>query len=152
MLDMIVVKRTNSDNPDFRLLVKELDKYLAVRNGEANNFFVQFNKVDQIKHVVLAYENGVVAGCGAMKSYSPDTMEIKRMFVPAEQRGKGIASKVLKELEMWAEELGYSRCILETGDDMKEAVGLYKKSNYRVIPNYDQYENVTDSVCFEKEL
>lgn len=149
---MFVVKRTNSDNPDFRLLVKELDKYLAVRNGEANNFFVQFNKVDQIKHVVLAYENGVVVGCGAMKAYSPDTMEIKRMFVPAEQRGKGIASKVLKELEMWAEELGYSRCILETGDDMKEAVGLYKKSNYRVIPNYGQYENVTDSVCFEKEL
>lgn len=146
----MTTRRTTSDNPDFRSLVSELDKYLAVRNGDANDFFVQFNQVDQIKHVVLAYENEVVVGCGAMKAYSVDSMEIKRMFVPSEQRGKGIASGILKELENWAKELGYSKCILETGNDMKEAVGLYQKSNYQVIPNYGQYVNVADSVCFEK--
>lgn len=149
---MMTLIRTASDNPDFQLLVSELDRYLAIRNGEANDFFVQFNQVDQIKHVVLAYENDTVVGCGAMKEYDPHSMEIKRMFVPLEQRGKGIASGILKELESWAKELGYGKCILETGDDMKEAVGLYKKSNYQVIPNYGQYENVADSVCFEKKL
>lgn len=149
---MLLIRRTSSNNPDFQLLVSELDRYLAIRNGDANDFFVQFNQVDQIKHVILAYENELVVGCGAMKEYDQESMEIKRMFVPSEQRGKGIASDILKELESWAKELGYSKCILETGNDMKEAVGLYKKSNYQVIPNYGQYENVADSVCFEKVL
>lgn len=149
---MMTTTRTTSNNPDFQLLVSELDRYLAIRNGDANDFFVQFNQVDQIKHVILAYENDTVVGCGAMKEYKPGSMEVKRMFVPIEQRGKGIASSILKELESWAKELGYSKCILETGNDMKEAVGLYKKSNYQVIPNYGQYENVADSVCFEKVL
>lgn len=149
---MMTLIRTSSDNPEFQLLVTELDKYLAVRNGDANDFFVQFNQVDQIKHVILAYENDQAVGCGAMKEYDQESMEIKRMFVPVEQRGKGIASTVLKELEAWAKELGYTKCMLETGDDMLEAVGLYTKSNYKIIPNYGQYVNVADSVCFEKVL
>lgn len=149
---MNTVKRTNLDNPDFQKLVSELDKYLAIRNGAANDFFVQFNQIDQIKHVVVIYENEQPVGCGAMKEYDPRTMEIKRMFVPVEKRGAGLASSVLTELENWAKELGYSRCILETGEEMTDAVGLYKKSNYKVIPNYGQYENVADSVCFEKKL
>lgn len=149
---MMTLIRTSFDNPDFQLLVSELDRYLAIRNGDANDFFVQFNQVDQIRHVVLAYENDTVIGCGAMKEYNPGSMEIKRMFVPAEQRGKGIASAVLKELEAWAKELGYKKCMLETGYDMLEAVGLYTKSNYKIIPNYGQYAHVADSVCFEKVL
>lgn len=149
---MISIIRTDSDNPDFQHLVTELDKYLAIRNGDTNDFFVQFNQIDQIKHVVLVYENEKAVACGAMKAYDPETMEIKRMFVPAAKRGLGLASKVLEELESWAAELNYSKCILETGDDMKEAVGLYKKYGYTVIPNYGQYKDVLDSVCFEKEL
>ena len=149
---MISIKRTDSDNPDFQHLVTELDKYLAIRNGDTNDFFVQFNQIDQIKHVVLVYENEEAVACGAMKAYDPETMEIKRMFVPAAKRGLGLASKVLEELESWAAELNYSKCILETGDDMKEAIGLYKKCGFTVIPNYGQYKGVLDSVCFEKEL
>lgn len=149
---MISLERTNSDNPDFQRLVRDLDKYLAIRNGAANDFFVQFNQIDQIKQVVLVYENEEAVGCGAMKEYDPNTMEIKRMFVPLEKRAKGIASAILNELENWAKELGYRKCILETGNDMNEAIGLYKKCSYKVIPNYGQYENIADSICFEKEI
>lgn len=148
---MITLRRTTSDNPDFRDLVSELDKYLAIRNGEAHEFFAQFNQIDRIKHVVLAYEEERAVGCGAMKEYLPGTMEIKRMFVPVQQRGKGIASAVLNELESWAKELGCSKYILETGGDMKEAVALYTKHHYLVTPNYGQYAGVADSICFEKE-
>jgi hypothetical protein len=35
---------------------------------------------------------------------------------------------------------------------MLDAVGLYQKLGYAIIPNYDQYENVETSVCFEKNL
>lgn len=147
---MLTFKRTNSDDPDFQKLVIELDKDLAVRNGEANEFFAQYNKIALIKNVVVAYNNNKPMGCGAMKEYEPTVMEIKRMFVPKELRGKGIAQNILTELEQWAKELGYKKCILETGDKMPEAIGLYKKSNYNVIPNYGQYTEVESSVCFEK--
>jgi len=144
--------RTNSDNLDFQKLVKELDKDLAIRDGEEHAFFAQYNKIDAIKFVVVAYENEVAVGCGAIKEYAPNTMEVKRMFVSLDQRGKGIASLVLIELEKWAAELKYKKCILETGIRQPEAISLYKKNNYLLIDNYGQYINVTSSVCFEKEL
>jgi putative acetyltransferase len=58
-----MLKRTDSNNPDFRKLVHELDAELAIRNGDANDYFVQFNKVDLIKHVVVFYVNGKVVAC-----------------------------------------------------------------------------------------
>jgi putative acetyltransferase len=74
------------------------------------------------------------------------------MFVPIDKRGKGIAGKVLTELQVWAKELGYRKCVLETGDKMIEAIGLYKKHHFKMIPNYGQYANVESSICFEKEI
>lgn len=142
--------RTNSDNPDFQALVRELDIDLAIRDGDEHSFYAQYNKIDSIKHAIVAYQNGQPVGCGAIKQYAPDTMEVKRMYVPPSHRGQGIAGVVLAELEKWAQELGYQKCILETGKKQPEAIALYTKSNYSVIPNYGQYEGVENSVCFEK--
>jgi putative acetyltransferase len=147
---MYQIIRTDSNNADFRSLVTELDKDLAIRDGAEHDFFHQFNHIDAIKYVVLAYENGQAVGCGAIKEYEADTMEVKRMFVPLEHRGKGIASVVLGELEAWAKELGYNKCILETGVKQPEAIRLYQKNQYSLIPNYGQYADVASSVCFEK--
>ena len=68
------------------------------------------------------------------------------------KRGEGIATIILKELEVWAAELHYEKCRLETGKKQPEAIELYKKNGYKVIPNYGQYEGVENSVCFEKSL
>lgn len=144
--------RTNSGNTDFQKLVKELDTDLRIRDGEEHSFYSQFNSIDTIKYAVLAFENGLPAGCGAIKEFSAGTMEVKRMYVPPAYRGKGIAKAILLELENWAFELGNNRLILETGKRQPEAIGLYLKNGYAVIPNYGQYENVENSLCFEKLL
>ena len=149
---MISLLRTNSDNQDFIELVKQLDADLAKRNGKDHPFYAQFNKIDKIKLVVVAYENGKPVACGAIKEFSPEVMEVKRMYTSPENRGKGIAGKVLSELEIWAGELSYKKCILETGKKQPEAIRLYKKSGYQTIPNYGQYAGVENSVCFEKTL
>ncbi len=146
------IKRTNAANTDFEKLIIDLDKELAIRDGEEHAFFDQYNKIVNIKHVVLVYENELAVGCGAIKEYEAGVLEIKRMFVPIAHRGKGIATLVLKELEKWALELGYNKCILETGIKQPEAIGLYKKNNFQQIKNYGQYLNVASSVCFEKSL
>lgn len=102
--------------------------------------------------MVIAYDDAMPVGCGAIKEYTAGTMEVKRMYVLPEQRGQGIASLVLKELEQWVKELGYATCILETGYKQPEAIQLYKKNSYIIIPNYGQYAGVESSVCFEKVL
>ena len=149
---MLTLIRTNSENKNFQNLVLELDKDLAKKNGDTDDFFAQYNKTDLIKNVVVALNDYLPVGCGAMKEFDNSTMEIKRMYVTIEMRGKGVAVAVLNDLESWAKELGYKKCVLETGDKMLEAIGLYKKSGYKIIKNYGQYENIESSICFEKEL
>ena len=149
---MITIKRTDSNDPEFRKLVRALDTDLSIRDGEDHSFYAQYNKIDAIKHAVVAYQGDEPVGCGAVKEFSADTMEVKRMYVPPEKRGLGIASLVLKELETWCRELNYKKAVLETGMKQPEAIALYKKNNYLVIPNYGQYANVENSVCFGKEL
>jgi putative acetyltransferase len=149
---MIRLIRTDSGNNDFIELVKQLDADLAKRDGDEHSFYAQFNKIISIKHVVVAYENDKPIACGAIKEFSPDTMEVKRMYTTPESRGKGIASKVLAELEKWAAELLYKKTVLETGKKQPEAITLYKKNGYQLIPNYGQYAGVENSLCFEKLL
>jgi putative acetyltransferase len=149
---MLICIRTNSDDSNFKILVAALDADLAFRDGAEHSFYAQFNKVDMIKHAVVAFENDVAVGCGAIKELAPGVMEVKRMYVPPELRGRGIASAVLHELETWAREMQYKKCMLETGKKQPEAIALYLKSGYTIIPNYGQYANVENSVCFEKKL
>jgi putative acetyltransferase len=149
---MIRLFRTDSGNEDFIRLVKELDADLAERDGEEHSFYSKFNKVDMIRHVVVAYQNNVAISCGAIKEYDPKTMEVKRMFTSPENRGKGFAGIILHELENWAREMNFEKCILETGKRQAEAIRLYKKSGYDIIPNYGQYAGIENSVCFKKDL
>ncbi|MGB5666957.1 MAG: GNAT family N-acetyltransferase [Maribacter sp.] len=149
---MIRFLRTNSENKDFIELVKLLDADLAHRDGEDHAFYNQFNKINTIKHAIVLYENGKPIACGAIKEIEPNVMEVKRMYTLPEYRGKGFATGILKELETWAVELTYSNCVLETGKRQPEAIELYTKNGYRIIPNYGQYAGIENSVCFEKKL
>ena len=74
------------------------------------------------------------------------------MFTSTESRGKGLASRILAELQNWAQEMDYTRLILETGIRQKEAISLYTKTNFILIPNYGQYEGMETSICFEKRM
>lgn len=149
---MIRLVHTDCTDTDFVALVQQLDADLAQRDGEDHAYYHQFNTIDKLKQVVVAYENNVAVGCGALKPFGADAMEVKRMYVSPAHRGKGVASTLLKELETWAAELGFSRCVLETGKKQHEAIALYQKGGYVVIPNYGQYAGIENSVCFEKVI
>lgn len=149
---MISLVRTDSNNKDFILLVKQLDDLLAELDGEEHAFYNSLNKIDMIKHVLVAYDNEIPVACGAIREFSPFAMEVKRMYTKPQYRGKGIATKILLELEQWATELSYQKCLLETGNRQPDAIHVYEKNGYKRIPNYGKYANVENSVCFEKEL
>jgi GNAT superfamily N-acetyltransferase len=144
--------RTNSDNPHFRHLVDLLDADLTLRYGELQKHYAQFNHIDFIDTVVLAYEKDVPAGCGCFRYFAPGTIEVKRMYVKPDFRGRGISRLILTELENWAGELGYTESVLETGNQQTEAINLYHRFGYREIPNYGNYEGTETSICMSKKL
>jgi putative acetyltransferase len=152
LIKMIQVIRTSAENLDFVALIEKLDKDIEVRDGPEHSFYAQFNKTDSIKHTIVVYEDERAIGCGAFKAYKDEVAEIKRMFVNPEDRGKGIASTILKELESWAREANFKSCILETGKKYPEAIALYKKNGFVISSNYGQYEGIEDSVCFSKSI
>ncbi len=144
--------RTNSKNQDFKNLVKHLDAYLKITDGDEHDFYNQYNNIDVLKQVIVIYDAKKPIGCGAIKKFDDVSVEVKRMFVSEENRGKGVAQKILNELEIWANELGYKKCVLETGKRQVEAVNFYKKCAYKIIPNYGQYKGMDNSICFEKTI
>lgn len=149
---MLTLYRTDASDPDFTKLVSLLDQELAERDGDEHAFYQQFNHIDPLGHVVLIKEGDQAIGCGAIKDLEGEAMEVKRMFVLTAQRGRGAAGAILAELEKWAFELGYTCCRLETGKRQPEAIALYIQKGYQRIPNYGQYAEVENSICFEKKL
>lgn len=146
------ILRTDSANTDFQTLVKSLDVTLSEHNGENDDFFAQFNKIDTIKNCIVAYIDSIPAACGAFKPLSEDTVEIKRMFTHPEFRKRGLGSTIVQELENWAAELNFKKAVLETSRDLKNAISVYEKNGFNRIPNYGQYIGVEQSVCYKKVL
>ena len=149
---MIKILRTDSSHKEFINLVKLLDTELAERDGDEHSFYDQFNAITDLKHAVIAIENKTTIGCGAIKKLSEEAVEVKRMYIIQNARGRGVAGIILKELEAWSLELGYPKTRLETGKRQPEAISLYEKKGYSRISNYGQYKGIENSVCFEKVL
>jgi GNAT superfamily N-acetyltransferase len=148
---MIILKRTTSEDPDFIYLTRLFDEFLIDIDGDEKDFFAQYNQI-YIKNVIIYYESGIALGCGAFKEFEKNVAEIKRMFVIPESRGKGIASQIVTELEVWYKEENYSTCILETSIKLENAISLYKKFGFQITPNYGQYIDVESSVCMMKKI
>lgn len=103
-------------------------------------------------YFVVARWKSQLAGCGAFRPLDPSTVEIKRMFVRPQFRGRGIARAMMNALESEARRRGYGRSILETALRMPEAIALYRSCGYAEIAPFGQYVGSARSVCFDKAL
>ena len=101
---------------------------------------------------LLAYSEDKPVGCGALRPIDKDNVEIRRMFVTAASRRKGLARAMLLELEKSAKGLGYSVMRLETGNRQTSATALYESVGFRPIAPFGAYINDPLSLCFEKQL
>lgn len=146
------IKRTTSNDTNFQWLIRQLDNELWNELKEDQAQYDQYNKVPDLNTVVVVYIDDQPAASGCFKKYNADTVEVKRMFVVKEHRGKGLSKIVLTELENWATEEGFTFAILETSVHFIPATTLYKNSGYTIIPNYDQYKGLEESVCMKKPL
>ena len=144
--------RTTSADADFRKMVNALDDDLNQRNGDIQRQYDQYNKIDKINHAMVIYADGIPVGCGCFKPFDHETIEVKRMFVKPELRGRQLAARLLQELEAWALEEGFTGAVLETGVRQVEAQRLYSIAGYSKTENYGQYMGMEDSLCYRKQL
>lgn len=152
IIEIIEIIRTDSKDHDFENLITILDNELNCQYGNKQDYYDQFNKIEECKTVVIVKSDNNPIGCGCFKILAVDTVEIKRMFVNRKYRGQGISKKILTELETWAKEQGYNFALLETGYKQKEAIGLYERFGYKKTDNYDQYIGIETSICMKKKI
>lgn len=145
---------TDGSNKDFVTLCHELDAYLNyIVGGEENRAeYIPYNSLDDIHDVFVIYDEDTAVGCAAFKRYDDECAEVKRVFIRSEYRGRGLSKRLMQLLEQTAQKKGYSYLILESGEILVEAMALYRKLGYKVIPNYGQYKDMAESVCMKKQL
>jgi GNAT superfamily N-acetyltransferase len=143
------------DSPDARRLVGALDEHLASRYAPEQRFGPHLKAEHVAPGVgtfVIARADGQAVGCGALRRRDASTVEVKRMYVEPEMRGRGVASGILDHLEAAARSMGAERLVLETGIYQEEAIGLYRGAGFKAIDCFEEYAGVPTSVCFEKPL
>jgi len=149
---MISLIKTDSNNEDFKKLIRELDSDLNNRYKKLQFGYDELNNLEFIETIIVAYDDSIAIGCGCFKEYSDDTVEIKRFYLNPGYRGKGIADSILRELEFWASEKGFSFSQLETGIKQPEAQRFYFRNGYHIMPNYPPYIDMPNSICMSKKL
>lgn len=145
---------TDGCNKDFISLCHALDDFLnQLVGGEENRAeYIPYNTLDDIRNVIVVYDGDQAIGCASFKRYDEVCAEVKRVFICDEYRGKGISRELMKRLENLAREKGYDYFILESGEPLIAAMGLYRAIGYQVIPNYGPYVDMSESVCMKKKL
>ncbi|MBI3125916.1 MAG: GNAT family N-acetyltransferase [Ignavibacteriales bacterium] len=147
------IKRTTGSDKDFLELVKLLNEDLRKRYPKTRHLYERGNIIPDDAHTILVYADDVAVGCGCLRDFDSDgAVELKRMFVRNEYRGKRIGRIIVEELEKWAAELNKKTIYLETGVNQPEAIFLYERMHYQWIDNYGEYAGNKESICMKKNL
>lgn len=86
---------------------------------------------------LVARENGTVLGCAGLR-FRPDRIgEVTRLFVVPAARGRGLASRLMSELETLAREHGLATLRLDTREDLVEARRLYARRDFREVAPFN---------------
>lgn len=132
-------------------LLEELSATLEQITGSSGRSTFHIDDVKKPRTVfVVAREDGIAVGCGALREISVDVGELKRIY--SSKCGQGTGTKLLQDLEQRAKEFGYKKLILETRKCNERAVKFYMHNGYRVTENYGPYIGNEEAVCFGKEI
>lgn len=85
----------------------------------------------------LAYLDGALAGCVALKPIDEWGCELKRLYVRPEYRKTGLGKYLAKKIIDDAREIGYGSILLDTLPFLNAAIELYKKLGFDEIPRWN---------------
>jgi len=103
--------------------------------------------------LVIDAGSGIPVGHAGLRPYGVGgALEVKKVVVDADYRGRGISRTLMVELEHVARELGAPSLVLQTGNRQPAAIGLYESVGYRLIAPYAPFELMSNALCYEKVL
>jgi ribosomal protein S18 acetylase RimI-like enzyme len=110
-----------------------------------------YAKGTHVKLVCVAVPEDILAGCVALKVFSPGVVEMKRLYVTPSHRGHHVGLMLAEAIIAVAIERGYQKMVLDTMIEMKAAQQLYRHLGFEVIPPYN-HQDPEKVICFEKML
>lgn len=154
------IVRVPITHPDAARLVEEVQQVYVERYGGRDESPVDPAEFeDPTGMFFVGYLDGVAVATGAWRRHpTPEgvevgpSAEVKRMYVAAGHRGRGLARALLAHVERTAREEGIASMVLETGLAQPEAIELYLSSGYRPVPNFGFHSDQALSRCFAKEF
>lgn len=153
----ITVDRVAAPTGDVRLLVGELDAFLAALYTPEQRHGLTLDAIFQphIRFFVARLE-GQPAGCGGVALF-PDFAEVKRMYVRESLRGRGVAQALLGRIEQAALEAGQTLLRLESGVHQPDALRLFSRWGFQNRGAFGDYaamtpEAIVASVFMEKRI
>ncbi|MFN8195690.1 MAG: GNAT family N-acetyltransferase [Nocardioidaceae bacterium] len=153
-------ERVPITHPDAALLVEEVQAEYVVRYGNRDRTPVEPAMFEPPSGAFfVGYVEGRPAVSGAWRRRTDVTAhgtavsaEVKRMYVTADLRGRGLARAMLARLEDTARADGAEVMILETGLKQPEAIGLYESAGYTRIPGFAFYKDSPQNRCYARPL
>ncbi|WP_330339470.1 GNAT family N-acetyltransferase [Streptomyces sp. NBC_00557] len=158
----MIIRRARFDHPDAVKLNDEVQAEYAERYGDEGDATVlaatDFDPPNGVYLIAYdEFDRPVATGGWRSRDRNEEgnedgDAELKRLFVVAEMRGRGLARRILAALEEDARAAGRVRMVLETGTKQPEAVALYTSSGYEPCAKFGYYRHHADSLCFAKRL
>jgi putative acetyltransferase len=147
------IRETDARDAALRGLIARLDKELYERYPADAVYTLDLDdpSMDEVTFIVAELD-GQAVGCGAIRPLDKSHIELKRFYVDPAFRQRGIASRMLLYLERRAQQRGFRKLRLETGEAQPEAIALYRKHGYEPIDPYGEYVECELSRCFEKTI
>lgn len=152
---MFTLTRESHESVIARRLIEALDLELTAQYPEEGATFFELLAVDVTEGhgaFLVAWEGTEPVGCGAVRKLTDDRVELKRMYVVPNFRGKGVGCALLSALEDIARSLGARELVLETGSRQVAAVHMYERAGFGAIASFGPYANSPLSVCLGKVL
>jgi GNAT superfamily N-acetyltransferase len=141
------------DDVDVVRMVAEVQAEYVIRYGTQDAATVDPDEFAPPRGLFLVgLLDGVAVATGGWRRCSGSDAEIKRMYVAAPARRRGLARRLLSELERTAVQAGISRLVLNTGTEQPEAVALYERTGYLPVPGFGYYADHPAALFYGKSL
>jgi ribosomal protein S18 acetylase RimI-like enzyme len=148
----ITIRRATQDDAERAwAIVNEYNEAIGVVKRDARERFAEY--LTSPNAFWFAQSGGDVAGCVALRALpevGAAACEVKRLYVRAAYRGRGIANALMEAVESFARDAGYESIYLDTFEALTAAVRFYERRGYERIARYN--DNPQANVFMRKVL
>jgi DNA-binding MarR family transcriptional regulator/GNAT superfamily N-acetyltransferase len=138
------IVRLSEANDDASRLLEEYYEAVSVIQRDTPEAIQQIIG-DASSGIWVAYLRGKAVGCVMLRRLAsiPFAGECKRLYVRPEARGNGLADALLDAQEAFARSRGLQWIYLDSYDDLKAAIALYRKRGYLPCERYNDNPQAT---------